>query len=443
MEIESAGGRSAISNSQAGNADSTASPSMIGRCLPGSDSSTNGNAHEHLPASWPLERWLLVRLLAALGNPKVHVELWDGARLGEGSVGSILIRSRSMLWRLLLSPQFEFAEGYSDGKIEVEGPLVNVMVALFQTWARRATRGLFGHWINRTARRRSHSVAASRSSVYHHYDIGNDFYRLWLDERMQYTCAYFAEPQATLEAAQLAKIDHVCRKLRLKPGERVVEAGCGWGWLAVHMAEKYGVTVRAYNLSREQVAYARQSAQSRGLAQRVEFIEDDYRNATGTCDKFVSVGMLEHVGPENYTALGRLIDRLLTPCGIGLIHSIGQNRPEPLDPWTSTRIFPGAYPPALSEMARIFEPVGFSVLDVENLRLHYAQTLQHWLERFERAAGEISNMFDLRFIRMWRMYLSASIATFQTGGLQLFQVVFARESNNEIPRTREHLYGHL
>jgi cyclopropane-fatty-acyl-phospholipid synthase len=150
--------------------------------------------------------------------------------------------------------------------------------------------------------------------------------------------------------------------------------------------------------------------------------------------------MLEHVGLENYGELGRVIDRTLTPAGRGLIHSIGRNRPRPLDPWTDKRIFPGAYPAALSEMMRIFEPFNFSILDVENLRLHYARTLEHWLERFERNVGKIAGMFDDRFVRMWRMYLAGSIAAFKVGGLQLFQLVFARETNNDIPMTRAHLY---
>jgi cyclopropane-fatty-acyl-phospholipid synthase len=342
---------------------------------------------------------------------------------------------------LFLDPRTAFGDGYSDGTIEVAGSLVDVLSAMCEGWTRGAKSSAFARVLNRQHRRRSHSLAASRDSVHHHYDIGNEFYRLWLDEKMQYTCAYYADPHMTLEAAQLAKLDHVCRKLQLKPGDRVIEAGCGWGSLALHMAQKYGASVRAYNLSREQLAYARENAQRQGLAQRVEFVEDDYRNATGSCDAFVSVGMLEHVGLENFGEMGRLLDRLLTPRGRGLIHSIGRNRPEPLDPWTDKHIFPGAYPPALSEMQRIFEPVGLSILDIENLRLHYALTLEHWLERYERAAGEISKMFDHRFVRMWRMYLAASIATFRTGGLQLFQVVFARESNNDIPWTRKHLYG--
>jgi len=390
------------------------------------------------------ERWLLRKALAACGNPAIRIVLWDGESITNSQelpVGNVVIRTPAALRRLAFDPRVAFGDCYSDGAIDVEGSLVAVLAAICRAISRVTSGGILSRIVNRSRRARDHSFAASRESVHHHYDLGNDFYTLWLDERMQYTCAYYAEPNFTLEQAQLAKLDHVCRKLQLRPGEKVLEAGCGWGGLALHMAEKYGVFVRAFNLSREQVAFARDRAQSAGLAPQVEFVEDDYRNASGTYDAFVSVGMLEHVGLENFGELGRLIDRSLTPAGRGLIHSIGRNSPRPLDPWTDKRIFPGAYPPSLSEIMRVFEPCGLSVVDVENMRLHYARTLEHWLERFERNVEKIREMFDERFVRMWRMYLAGSIATFNVGGLQLFQVVFARESNNEIPMTRTHLYS--
>jgi cyclopropane-fatty-acyl-phospholipid synthase len=233
-------------------------------------------------------------------------------------------------------------------------------------------------------------------------------------------------------------MDLVCRKLGLKAGERVVEAGCGWGALALFMARQYGVTVRAFNVSTEQVRYARERASREGLAGRVEFVDDDYRNITGPCDAFVSIGMLEHVGLANYSDLGAVVHRGLTPgSGRGLIHFIGRIHPAPLNPWIVARIFPGAYPPTLSEMVRgVLEPWDFSVLDVENLRLHYARTLRHWLERFERAADRVAAMFDERFVRAWRLYLASSQAAFAAGSLQLFQVVFARGCDNRIPWAR-------
>ena len=235
-------------------------------------------------------------------------------------------------------------------------------------------------------------------------------------------------------------MDYVCRKVRLKPGERVVETGCGWGALARHMTRRYGVSVTAYNISREQVAEANRRAKAEGLEGQVIYVEDDYRNIRGEFDVFVSVGMLEHVGKAHYGKLGRAIDRSLTETGRGLIHSIGQNEPYPMNAWTERRIFPGAYPPTVREMMDVLEPPGFSILDVENLRLHCALTLRHWLARFEQHADEVHEMFHETFVRAWRLYLSPSVANFSTGALQLFQVVFARPQRNEIPWTRKRLY---
>jgi cyclopropane-fatty-acyl-phospholipid synthase len=217
----------------------------------------------------------------------------------------------------------------------------------------------------------------------------------------------------------------------------VIEAGCGWGSLALLMAKRYGVTVRAFNISSEQLAYARSRAREEGLEGRVEFVEDDYRHIEGACDVFVSIGMLEHVGAPDYPTFGSVIDRVLPSHGRGLLHFIGRNQPSQLNPWIRKRIFPGAYAPTLREVfEQVFEPHALSVLDVENLRLHYAKTLAHWRERYHRATGAVAAMFDERFVRAWELYLAGSQAAFNTGAMQLFQVVFARGSTNAIPWTR-------
>jgi cyclopropane-fatty-acyl-phospholipid synthase len=324
----------------------------------------------------------------------------------------------------------------------VEGDLVKLIETVF-LHRRGANMPFFGGrsrlagWLNRS---HPNSLSSARRNIHQHYDIGNDFYRLWLDARMVYTCAYFPDPAMTLEAAQVAKLDHVCRKLRLSPQDTVVEAGCGWGALSLHMAARYGVRVKAFNISREQVKHARASARAAGLEGRVEFIEDDYRNIQGRFDAFVSVGMLEHVGRDQHGELGRVIDRCLHPNGRGLIHSIGQSQGMALNPWIEKRIFPGAYPPTLAEMAAMLEARAFSVLDVENLRLHYALTLEHWLRRYEEVQERVRVMFDERFVRAWRLYLSGSLAAFRTGELQLYQVLFNRDSSNDVPWTRAHLH---
>jgi cyclopropane-fatty-acyl-phospholipid synthase len=203
------------------------------------------------------------------------------------------------------------------------------------------------------------------------------------------------------------------------------------------MAQHYGVSVRAFNVSSEQIAYARARARESGLAGLVEFVEDDYRNMRGQYDVFVSVGMLEHVGLGDYQAFGSVVERSLTGAGRGLLHFIGRNQPGALNPWIRKRIFPGAYPPALPEVfERVLQPWNMSVLDVENLRLHYASTLDHWRRRFEAASDDVALMFDETFVRAWRLYLAGSQAAFTTGTMQLFQVVFARGASNEIRWTR-------
>ena len=387
---------------------------------------------------------LLVRkFLQAIGEPPLRVVLWDGketACTSSTPAVGMVIRDRAALWRLFTNPLLHFGDDYSAGRIEIEGGLVAFMETVYRALTHTPRyRRISDPVAYRRNQPKLNSLSGSRQNIHYHYDIGNEFYQLWLDAEMLYTCAYFPEPSASLEDAQIAKMDLVCRKLRLRAGQSVVEAGCGWGALARYMARHYGVKVRAYNISREQIAYARERAEAEGLAGQVAYLEDDYRNITGNYDVFVSVGMLEHVGPDHYRELGRVIDRSLKEQGLGLIHTIGQNIATPMSPWFLKRIFPGSYPPTLREMMAIFEPWEFTVLDVENLRLHYAKTCEHWLERFERNRDRVREMFDECFVRLWRLYLSGCIANFNLGTLQLFQVVFSRPTNNLVPLTRSHL----
>jgi len=400
-----------------------------------------GGAAGSRPAS-AVERWLLKEMLRGLGNPSVAVVPWHGEAVT--SVGreqariKVHLRDPGALFRLVLDPEFQFGELYSRGRIEVEGDLVALIESIFAAQGTR--QGIRGRLSSLVHAPRCNLLGKSAANIHQHYDIGNDFYRLWLDPQLLYTCAYFPTPSLGLEQAQVAKMEHICRKLRLQPGERVVEAGCGWGALALQMAREYGVQVRAYNLSREQIAHARQRAHAEGLDGRVEFVEADYREIEGEYDVFVSVGMLEHVGRRHYPELGAVIDRCIGKQGRGFIHAIGSDTAAPLNPWIEHRIFPGAYPSTLREMMAVFETAGLSVLDVENLRLHYAKTLEHWLARFEAATDRVDEMFGPRFVRTWRLYLAGSLAAFRCGKLQLFQVLFQRNGDNHIPWTRADLY---
>lgn len=390
-----------------------------------------------------LERSALRRVLAMLDNPPIELVLWNGEVISAGRgkpTTRLRIRHRGLLLRLLYRPDLYFGEAYSHGDIEVEGDLVKLLEYVDPLEERGARRRLWERLKLKFPLLELHALAHARSNIHHHYDISNAFYRLWLDPELVYTCAYFPSTSASLEEAQQAKLDYVCRKLRLKPGETVVEAGCGWGALARYMAKHYGVKVRAYNISQEQIVYARELARLEGLDGKVQFIEEDFRAIDGRYDAFVSVGMLEHVGKNHYAELGSMIDRCLSPHGRGLLHSIGRDQPMPLNAWIEHYIFPGAYPPALMEMLEVLEPGGFSVLDIENLRPHYACTLEHWLSRYERAVDKVRQMFDETFVRSWRFYLAGSIAGFRTGSLQLFQITFNRAGIKDVPWTRDYLY---
>ena len=389
---------------------------------------------------------MIAKLLDMYDSPAIEFVLWNGDRIkppGKTAVASVRVKDSSTLLGLVRDPALRFGDAYSDGKVEVDGDLVPFMEEVYRG-AERARRersfisGLMQRLLKGGAR--SNSLTGSRDNIHHHYNIGNEFYSLWLGRTMAYTCAYYPTPATTLDEAQEAKMHHICRKMRLRPGETVVEAGFGWGRLAVHMAKYYGVKVRAFNIAKEQIAFAREYAKTNGLDKQIEYVEDDYRNITGSYDAFVSVGMLEHVGVEHYRELGKVAKGVLGGNGRGLIHTIGRNFAAPLHPWIERRIFPGAEPPSLSQMMEIFEPVNLSVLDVENLRLHYARTLMDWLNLFELNADKVRSMFDERFVRMWRLYLAGAVAAFTTGTLQLFQVLFATADNNDIPATRAHLY---
>lgn len=388
------------------------------------------------------DRWILKQVGERVRPAHAAVRLADGTTAGftgDSRIATVTIHDAGTLRRLALNPAIEFGDAYTDGRIEVDGNLADLLDAVFRLERRESLPAkVASSWLSLL---QNNSLRGSRHHIHRHYDLGNDFYKLWLDSRLVYTCAYFPQPTATLEDAQLAKMDHVCRKLQLRPGERVVEAGCGWGSLALHMAREYGARVRAFNISKEQIAYAREQARAAGLQSLVEFVEDDYRNISGQYDAFVSVGMLEHVGKNHYDDFAGVIHRSMAKSGRGLLHFIGRNQPQPLNAWIRKRIFPGGYPPTIRESMELLEPLDMAVCDIENLRHHYAWTLEHWLARFEKSSARVAEMFGAPFVRMWRLYLAGSIAGFRSGSMQLFQVLFAGAECTAIPVTRDHLYA--
>ncbi len=374
----------------------------------------------------------------------VEISYWNNTtkKYGEGTpLARVSFKTKASARRLFKGLPLGFGEGYMNGEIEVEGDLQQLLAAA----ARMPSGGSLGAFFTNLSElaasfRNRNTFAGSRRNITHHYDISNDFYRLWLDENLQYTCSYFTDPCGSLDTSQREKMDYVCRKADLKKGETVIETGCGWGGLAVFAAKNYGVTVKAYNISKEQIGYARRLAEEAEVDRLVTFLEEDYRKAEGVFDKFISIGMLEHVGPDNYRTFVDVIGRTLKKGGRGVVHFIGKVTPKRGDAWIAKYIFPGGYTPALSEVLVPFEKAGFFVRDVENLRLHYARTLDLWAQRFESNLDVVREKFDERFIRMWRLYLNSSSVAFKWGGLALYQVIFSNGEDNREELTREYLY---
>ena len=285
--------------------------------------------------------------------------------------------------------------------------------------------------------------SSSRKNVAHHYDIGNDLYKLMLDsEHMQYSCAYWPHDGMTLGEAQEAKLAHIAAKLAIEPGQTVLDIGCGWGGMAIYLAQKYGVSVHGITLSEEQIALARQRAEEAGVADRVRFELVDYRELdarAATYDRIVSVGMFEHVGTPQYETFFRTCYNLLKPDGVMLLHTIGRmGGPSRTDAFTDKYIFPGGYIPALSEVIPRSEKIRLIATDIEFLRLHYAKTLRAWYQRCLEHKDEIVAMFDERFFRMWTFYLSGATAAFESGSMCNYQIQFAR-NRRALPLTRDYI----
>lgn len=368
-----------------------------------------------------------------------RIVYWDGTEdtHGEGEAHvTIRIGEKLPVSRFLKEPTMTFAEAYMDGTIDIDGPIESLIQLAYSN-----EQALWSKTLSHLPKFKS--AKKNKQDVQRHYDLGNDFYSLWLDESMSYSCAYFKTVEDTLEQAQLQKIDHTLKKLQLKKGERLLDIGCGWGWLIVRAAQNYGVHATGITLSEEQFRKTQQRIADFGLKDLVDVKLIDYRElAQGEerFDKIASVGMFEHVGQANYPDYMKTVQTLLEPGGLMLLHSITHQKEETVDPWIEKYIFPGGYIPSFREMISMLPNYNFYCLDVENLRPHYARTLDHWAQRFESQLDQVREMYDERFIRMWRLYLQSSAAFFRNGGLTIHQILFSHGINNDLPLTREHLY---
>ncbi|HVY86659.1 MAG TPA: cyclopropane-fatty-acyl-phospholipid synthase family protein [Caulobacterales bacterium] len=376
---------------------------------------------------------------------RLLVRLPGGKSVSIGGAGEtdapiiVRVRDKQTEWRILANVGLAIGEAYMDGGITFErGDIydfleIGVRNLRYQKKPGGAVAAL-QRWIGTANARR-----AAKANVAHHYDLSGELYRFFLDADRQYSCAYFPQPDMSLEDAQRAKKVHLAAKLLLQPGQRVLDLGCGWGGLALTLAQEHGARVCGVTLSEEQFAVARRRASLAGVEDRAHFELRDYRDVAGQFDRIVSVGMFEHVGPPNYRAYFDTVARLLADDGVAVIHTIGRiDGPTPTSPWIAKYIFPGGYIPALSEIMPAVEQSGLVICDVEVLRLHYAETLKAWRERFAAHRDEVKALYDERFCRMWEFYLAGSEASFRTGGNVVFQLQLAKR-NDVVPLTRDYI----
>jgi cyclopropane-fatty-acyl-phospholipid synthase len=345
---------------------------------------------------------------------------------------------------ILKSPSLGVGEAYMDGRLVIEdGSILDLleMVVESNRWEDAAEAKALGRDLKRLFRKlKRNNPARSRRNVAHHYDLNDELYELFLDDDKQYSCAYFTDPANSLEQAQADKKAHIAAKLALKPGQRVLDIGCGWGGMALYLHKVAGVDVLGITLSEHQLRIARQRAAVAGVADHVKFELIDYRKLDERFDRIVSVGMFEHVGRKHYDEFFGQCRKLLKPDGVMLLHTIGLLG-EPAsgpDPFTDKYIFPGYHLPSLSEMVSASEKVRMIASDVEMLRLHYAYTLRHWLERATEQRAKIEALYDARFFRMWEFYLAGGIVMFESGAACNYQIQYVRE-RNAVPITRDYM----
>ncbi|QDZ01024.1 class I SAM-dependent methyltransferase [Nitratireductor mangrovi] len=358
---------------------------------------------------------------------------------------TVAIRTRHAERAITVDPTLALPEAYMNGEIDmVEGDLLDLLEIVYTNtgmvnagafWARMADgmRYLFRRFqqLNTTAR--------ARQNVRRHYDLSRELYRLFLDEDLQYSCAYFTRPDMTLEEAQLAKKRHLAAKLAIKPGQTVLDIGCGFGGLSLYLTRNFDADVLGITLSEEQLAIANERAQEEGLEGHVHFELKDYRKLSERFDRIVSVGMFEHVGVNHYRTFFDKCATILKPDGVMVLHSIGRSGPPAATtPFIRKHIFPGGYIPALSEVLPAIERSGLMVSDIEILRLHYADTLKHWRQRFLANRDRIRDIYDERFCRMWEFYLAGSEAGFRWQDLMVFQIQLTRK-NTTLPVTRDYM----
>ena len=380
-------------------------------------------------------------LFKSLFADTFDVKFWDGEvkRYGEGkSKFEIILNEPIAKADIINDPSIALGEAYMTKKLDIKGNIQGVIESLYNSKESFLSNGIkYADLVKKMV----HNIKNNRNNIQFHYDIGNDFYRLWLDDTMTYSCGYFKSPNDSLSTAQNNKVEHILKKLCLSEGDTLLDIGCGWGELIIAAAKKYKVKAMGITLSSEQFEKVNGRIKLEGLSDLVEVQLLDYRELKDRkFDRVVSVGMLEHVGKDNLIDYFAAVDTLVNAKGVSLLHCITGIAEGGTDAWINKYIFPGGYIPVLKELISNIADEKFQVIDVESLKMHYGRTLEHWAMNFENSLPEISKTKDETFIRMWRLYLNACAASFNCGDINIHQILFAKGINNNLPWTREYMY---
>jgi len=379
-------------------------------------------------------------LFKSLFSDPFEVIFWDGEvkKYGEGeSEFQIILNEPIAKADIISNPSIALGEAYMTKKLDIKGNVQKILESLYNS--KESFMGKHTKYAD-LVKKIAHNVKSDKNNIQYHYDIGNDFYKSWLDDTMTYSCGYFKSPNDSLSTAQNNKVQHILKKLYLSEGDTLLDIGCGWGELIIAAAKEYKVKAMGITLSSEQFDKVNERIKLEGLSDLVEVQLLDYRELKNRkFDRVVSIGMLEHVGKENIIDYFAAVDTLLNEKGVSLIHCITGIDEGGRDAWIDKYIFPGGYIPVLKELIANIGDKKFQVIDVESLKFHYGRTLEQWATNFENALPQISKTKDETFIRMWRLYLNACAACFNCGNINIHQILFAKDNNN-LPWTREYMY---
>ena len=396
-----------------------------------------------------LQKKIIEEVLDKVTGYTFKLTYWDGQEklFQNGSDSSpqfeIIIAEKLDLKEIAKSPELKLGEAYMEGKIDIKGDLRDILVAGAKNISQLSSNEKEQYHDEFMERQKKTSRSGQEEKVQHHYDIGNDFFSLWQDETMTYSCAYFSSPQDNLKKAQLQKIDHILTKLNLKPGEKILDIGCGWGELPIRAAEQYDVQALGITLSEEQFQKGQEKVAARNVTDKVTIRCQDYRDLVKeepVFDKIVSVGMFEHVGRKYIPVYFEAVNKMLKEGGLSLLHTITHQKEDPSHPWLEKYIFPWGYIPSLREVIWELPNFDFRLIDAENIRRHYALTADNWFENFQQARPQITDKFDEKFARMWELFLAGVVATFRYLGTSVHQLLFVKGINNNLPLTRDYMY---